>query len=593
MAESPVKDIKGSVSVLVLIDGAEIPKTNFVQSVEVVKEINRIPYAKIALHDGDVGKQSYPISEKMEPGKEIEIKAGQGPGQEKTIFKGIIAELGIKLNQKGESSLVLKCKDKALKLTVGRKNKMFFDKKDSDIISSIVSEAGLSADVEATSATHKKIVRNWCTDWDFILARADINGLVTIVDAGKVVSKKPKYENCGLKISYGNDLVEMNVSIDSTYQLSEVKSFSWSHKDQKIETMSGSKPSVNSQSDLDLGKLSKVIEPKEHLQTVANVTKDMLKPWADAVWQRMALSRVRGTVRFYGSDKAVVGKTVELFGIGKHFTGEGYITRVRHTIVQSQWLTDVELGIPSRTHLEDNLNAQPLPAGGLLPGIHGLQVAIVKKIHDDPDGEGRVLVNIPMIDNMEGPGIWIRMAHPYATKSAGFVFYPEVGDEVVIGFLDNDPAHGILLGSLYCSKASQNLAKDHTPDSKNTHKAISTTEGKLRIEIEDVKKIITLITPKKHKLVMDDDKESITLEDPVNKNKMVFDSKGITITADKDITIKTKANFKLEAMSNIETKSTASTTMKATASMTIEGTAGATFKSPATTTIKGGVVLIN
>lgn len=592
MADTPVKDIKGTVSVLVLVDGAEIPKTNYVQSVEVVKEINRIPYAKIALHDGDVGKQSYPVSEKMEPGKEIEIKAGQGPGQEKTIFKGIIAEIGIRLDQKGESSLVLKCKDKALKLTVGRKNKMFFDKKDSDIISSIVSEGGLSADVEATSATHKKIVRNWCTDWDFILSRADVNGLVTIVDAGKVVSKKPKYENCGLKISYGNDLVEMNVSIDSTYQLSEVKSFSWSHKDQKVETSSGSKPSVNSQSDLDLGKLSKVIEPKEHLQTIANVTPDMLKPWADAIWQRMALSRVRGSVRFYGSDKAVVGKTIELFGIGKHFTGEGYITRVRHTITKSQWLTDVELGIPSRTHLEDNHNAQPLPAGGLLPGIHGLQIGVVKKIHADPDGEFRVLVNLPIIDNMEGPGIWVRMAHYYATKSAGFVFYPEIADEVVVGFLDADPTHGVILGSLY-SSSKHPITSMHVPDAPNTYKAISTTEGNLKIEIEDVKKIITIITPKKHKLVMDDDKESITLEDPVNKNKMVFDSKGITITAEKDITMKTNANFKLEALSNIETKSTASTTMKATASMTIEGTAGATFKSPATTTIKGGVVLIN
>jgi Rhs element Vgr protein len=610
MADSPIKSMQGALSVIITFDGTELPKTNFIRSVEIIKEINRIPYATIAIQDGDPSKQIYEESEKamFKPGAAVEIKIGYGPGKEKSVFKGLVAEIGVKLSTFGGTNLIVRCKDKAMKMTIGRKNKMYFKKKDSDIISAIVGDDGLSADVTATSFQHKKIVQHSCSNWDFVLARADINGLVTIVEDGKLAVKKPAFDPTNVLISLGKDLVDMNLTLDSTYQTTEAVAQSWNHTTGKLDEGKGAKPTVNKQGDLDTGALGSVNSGKDLLQTNADVAADALKPWADAVWQRRSLSRIRGSISFYGIDTAVVGKTIELFGIGKRFTGQGYISKVRHTVSDAKWITEVELGLPPRMYLEENRDAQPLPAGGMLPGIFGLQIGIVKQIHKDPDGEFRVLVNIPVIDKLEGEGIWVRKAHYYATKDAGFVFYPEVDDEVVIGFLDADPAHGIILGSLY-SSSKHKLASAHEPDDKNTYKAISTTQGKLRIEIEDVKKIITIITPKKHTLVFDDDKDSITLEDPVNKNKMVFDSKGILIEAQADITVKTKANFILEATQDIKTKSTANTKMeatanfeiKATAQMKAEGTAGIELKSAAMaklegsamTQVKGGVVMIN
>lgn len=610
MADSPIKAIVGNLSVIVSIGGKEVPKSQHLRSLEIVKEINRIPYAIITIHDGIPSTQTFEYSEtaNYEPGKDVEIKLGHGPGKEQSVFKGIVMEIGVRVNNLQGTSLVLKCKDKTVGMTVGRKNKMFFDKKDSDIISAVTSEAGFSATADATDATHKKIVQHSCTDWDFVLTRADINGLVTIVEDGKLSCKKPAFDPSNVLISFGKDLIETNLTCDATYQLKEANAQSWNHTAFKLDEGKGTKPTTNKQGDLDSAKLSKVSNPIDLLQTSADVSADALKPWANAVWQRRALSRIRGTISFPGSDKAVVGKTIELFGIGKRFTGEGYISKVRHIVRNTTWVTEVELGLPARMYLDDNRDALPLPAGGMLPGIYGLQIGVVKQIHEDPDGEFRVLVNLPIIDKMEGEGIWVRKAHYYATKDAGFVFYPEVGDEVVVGFLDADPAHGVILGSLY-SSSEHKLASAHAPDDKNTFKAISTTGGDLRIEIEDVKKIITIITPKKHTLVFDDDKDSITLEDPVNKNKMVFDSKGILLDAQGDITVKTKANFILEATQDIKTKSTANTKMeatanfeiKATAQMKAEGTAGIELKSAAMaklegsamTQVKGGVVMIN
>jgi Rhs element Vgr protein len=599
MADSPIKGMdKGYLSVLVLVAGKEIPKTLFLVSVEVVKEINKIPYAKLVLHDGDTREQKFTTSEdpNFEPGKEVEIKAGYGPGLEATIFKGVIVEHGIRHSAYSGSSLVLKLKDKALKLTVGRKNKVYLDKKDSDIISEAVQESGLTADVEATTAKHKKLIQYFSTNWDFIQSRADVNGLVTIINDGKISIKKPTVSaKSELIISYGKDLVEMDLNIDSTYQYTEIKSSHWDHAKQALEKTDGKKPTVNSHGALNSGKIGKVIGGKTMVITSPEVTKDVIQAWADSLYQRGHLSRVRGTIKFYGSTKAEVGKTIELFGLGKNFVGDGYVSSVRHTIERGQWMTEVGLGLDPQPYMEANLTASSLPAGGVLPAIHGLHHGVVKAIKADPDGEFRVQINIPIIDNMEGAGVWARMSHYYATEDCGFVFYPEVGDEVIVGFFNNDPSYPVIMGSLYSSKRKITTAEKHEPADPNQFKAISLQKGKMRLEFDDKDCIIKLITPEKNTIIIDDKEKMITIEDVSNKNKIILSKDGILLDSGKDIIMKAKSNIKMEATSNIETKSTADTKIEATGNFSFKGMAvkgeGSTtleLKGSATAKLEGG-----
>jgi len=614
MADSPVKGMGGGyLSVLVLIGGKEIPKTLFLVSIDILKEVNKIPYAKVVLHDGDTRTQKFAVSEdaNFEPGKEVEIKAGHGPGKEVTIYKGVIVEHGIRHSAYGGSALVLKCKDKALKLTVGRKNKVFFEKKDSDIISELVGDDGLSADVEATTATHKKLIQYFSTNWDFIQARADANGLVTIINDGKISIKKPTVSaKSELLISYGKDLVEMDLNIDSTYQYTEIKAAHWDHAKQALEKTDGKKPTVNSHGALDSGKIGKVIEPKTTVFTSPEVTKDVIQAWADSVYQRGHLSRVRGTIKFYGSAKAEVGKTIELFGLGKNFVGDGYVSSVRHTIEQGQWMTEVGLGLDAESYMQANPGANSLPAGGTLPGIFGLHHGIVKQIKEDPDGEYRVLINIPIIDSMEGEGVWARMSHYYATEDCGFVFYPEVADEVIVGFFNNDPTYPVILGSMYSSKRKITTAEAHDPADPNKFKAISINKGKTRIEFADDpgKNIVKIITEDKMIIELNDDADTITIEDPINKNKMIMDSAGILFDTAGDFVVKAKGNITMEAKGNIGTKSTGDTKMEATGNfqfkgmavkgegsttLELKGSASAKLEGGGMCEIKGGLVKIN
>ena len=148
MADSPTKNLQsGVVTVEISIDGTVLPEEMMLQDLVVVKEVNKIPYAKIVILDGEISDQtSFPKSEEamFEPGGEVEIKLSHDPSATlETVYKGILVEHGIRLTKYSGSNLILTCRDEALALTVGRKNKIFYEQKDSDIISDIISESGI------------------------------------------------------------------------------------------------------------------------------------------------------------------------------------------------------------------------------------------------------------------------------------------------------------------------------------------------------------------------------------------------------------------------------------------------------------------
>lgn len=69
------------------------------------------------------------------------------------------------------------------------------------------------------------------------------------------------------------------------------------------------------------------------------------------------------------------------------------------------------------------------------------------QLGNDPNGEDRILVKVPTLDS-QSQGIWTRIATLDAGNNRGSFFRPEIGDEVVLGFLNDDPRDAIVLGML-------------------------------------------------------------------------------------------------------------------------------------------------
>lgn len=146
--------------VTVKVGGEEVSRKCQLLSMSVTKTVNRISSARLAYLDGSASASDFPLSNTATfvPGQEIEILAGPN-GNQASLFKGVIVRQALKVRERGSTQLIVECRHKAYKLTVGRKSAYYFDQSDSDIISSLLGDAGVGADVESTSVTHPQQVQ--------------------------------------------------------------------------------------------------------------------------------------------------------------------------------------------------------------------------------------------------------------------------------------------------------------------------------------------------------------------------------------------------------------------------------------------------
>lgn len=533
----------GLISFSIKVDGSSIPDELQVYSIELESAVSCIPTARITLLDGDPSKQTFAASSTNTflPGKKLSVEAGYD-NTNKEIFEGMITRQSIEVNRNGGSSLTVECRDPAVKMIVGRQSQTFFKKKDSDVISSIIkNHSGLSADVTSTAYEWPELVQNYATDWDFILSRAEANGLIVTVANGKISVTKPDADTSSvLTVTYGDNLYEIQADLDAISQLKSVQSEAWDIKSQKLVTgkASNTRPGPGN---IPSRKLSEVVKLKDfQLKSAGLLERDTLNQWAQAQMIKSEYAKIQGTVRIQGNNLVVPGKYITLEGLGDRFNGDHLISSVTHNISAGNWMTRVGFGLSPLWFTEEPDVMAP-SAAGLLPGVRGLTTGVVKKIDEDPGNQYRIKVAIPLFGDEQG--FWARMGTFYATGGAGAFFLPEIDDEVIIGFLNEDPRFPIILGSLY-SNSKHKPFKGLDPEAKNPLKAIVSKSG-IQVEFDDDQKVLTLITPSKNEVRLSDKDKQILIKDQ-NNNMVIMASSGITMESPKDITIKSNSKVNIQ-----------------------------------------------
>ncbi len=596
MANSPLADSDGVVSITILCDGTALATTTEIVSIDIQFNINRISTATLVLNDGDMPNATFPLSETetFKPGAAVVIQLGYDQ-QVTTVFSGVIIKHSIKISGDNNARLIIECKDKALAMTVGRKNANYIDKKDSDIITALIGTyAGLTADVTATTTTHKELVQFYCSDWDFMIARAEANGMLVNLDAGTVSVKAPAVSGSPvLSLTYGIDIIDFSADLDARHQFQKVSGNAWDLATLALQQSEAASATLNEQGNITSATLASVLGLSEfRLHSAVPLESEFLTSWAKAQQVKSGLARIRGHVSFQGSALAKPGTLIELAGVGARFNGNIFVSGVNHSVIDGNWITRVEFGMSPNWFTESTEVIAP-PASGITAGISGLHIGVVKKLDADPESQHRVQVSIPEL-SATTDGFWARLANFYSSNSFGAFFIPEIGDEVVLGFFNDDPSHPVILGSLYSSKN----VPPYSLAAENNTKAI-VTRTKMKMEFDEDKKIITIITPGANKIVISDDGKSILLQDQ-NSNKVTLDSAGITLDSPKDITLTAKGKIVMTATQNIEAtaqmdiKQTGlNITSTANVGFTAKGSATAEVSAAGTTTIKGAMVMIN
>ncbi|MFT6777228.1 MAG: Rhs element Vgr protein [Paraglaciecola sp.] len=596
MADSPLKNSDGVATFTIKIAGAPINSEYQVVSIEVNKQINRIPTATFELLDGSPATGEFPISDEndFKPGNEVIISAGYD-STESQIFRGIIIRHGISISGESGAKLIIECKDKAIGMTIARHSNNYVKQKDSEIITTLINNcSGVTADVATTTTTFEELVQFNCTDWDFILARAEANGLVICIDDNTLTIKEPQTSSSAvLTLTYGNDLIEFTADIDARYQFKSVKGISWDISTQTAVFEQVAAKTMNAQGDLKSVELADTLALADYrMQTGTALEKTALKDWATGQQVKSALARIRGQMKFQGNASAKVGCIIEVVGVGNRFSGDLYISGVKQTIGEGQWFTETTFGLSPSWSAEHRDLAAP-PAAGLMPGVEGLQIGVVMKLDGDPNEQNRIQVSVPVMQ-AQTEGVWARLATYYASSDFGHFFIPEIGDEVVLGYFNNDPCEPVILGSMYSSKNNPAYALS----AENNLKAI-VTKSKLKIEFNEEDKVITVITPSNNKIILSDKDKSILLQDQ-NDNKVELGTGGITLDSPKDITISAKGKISIDAVGAVSISSKAdvkgeglNVNLTAKVGFVAKGSATAELSASGQTTVKGAMVMIN
>jgi phage baseplate assembly protein gpV/phage protein D len=157
---------------------------------------------------------------------------------------------------------------------------------------------------------------------------------------------------------------------------------------------------------------------------------------AEALAQGALDRRIAGEVALGGvadGDPALhPGARVSIAGLDPEHDGTYVLTAVTHHL-------DAQRGFTSRFTSEP-----PVPR----PRMHGTGAAlgVVCRI-DDPEKIGRVQVALPGLGGLESD--WLEVLSVGAGAGKGLMALPDVGDQVLVLAIDDDPGRGVVIGGLY------------------------------------------------------------------------------------------------------------------------------------------------
>lgn len=447
-APSPTDGAGGLTTFAITANGAPLPDSFQVMSIEVWHELDRLPKVRLIIADGSPADQTFPISESstLIPGVALTVALGYDYGVT-TVFSGVIHRQGLEIAADGVSRLVVEATDRAMVMTLTRGNAVFQNMTDSAICQALIGAAGLTAKVESTAVTHEAIVQYDASAWDLLVMRAQASGMGVSVDGGVVTVAAPNTAAAPvLALTYGQSILDLRIEMDASTQIaaSAVETVAWDPVSQTLAAGATPVSSIQTPGNLSSTTLAQVFAVAPVLQqTGGDLTIDELSAWGDAKLQRGQLSKIRGQIRFQGNALAKVGCMVSLDGLGARFDGAAYVSAVRHSLGEGLWTTTVEVGRDAAWFAATAPRIAAPGAAGLLPPVAGLQSGTVRQVDGDPQGDYRVLVQVPLLQSNDG--IWARLG-PFAAAGDA---WPKVGDEVVLGFLNNDPRYPVILGSLY------------------------------------------------------------------------------------------------------------------------------------------------
>jgi uncharacterized protein involved in type VI secretion and phage assembly len=537
-----------------------------------------------------------------------------------TVLKGEVTAIEVNFMSNSEAPIIIRGYDVSHRLHRGRKIRSFQSVTDSDMVSTIISEVGItSGTVTTTSTTYDYVFQENQTNMEFLRERAARNGFELFIQDGKLYFRAPT-AGTTLNLTWLTDLSSFRVRVSSADQVSSVEVRGWDYVNKAaiVSSITAASTVQTSNEHGDGVDQSSSFSGKPSSPTMTIVDQFVTsssdaEAIAQALMDELGGEFIHADAKAEGNPLIRVGKVVDLSGMGK-YNGSYYITEARHFYIGSIYTT--EFGV--RGLRSGDLISTIAPQTRLKPG----QTMLVGIVTDnkDTDNLGRVKVKFPTLTE-EHTSTWARVVSLGAGASRGFDWLPEIEDEVLVAFEHGDIHRPYVIGNVWNGSDApptettesvgdegvrlrtlktrlghilQFVEEDKGESKQGVY--LTTVDGHM-LHLDDSTKFIKAETAGGHKIFMDDDGKKIEITSS-GGHKICLDDNStakIDITSTGDINITAASGNKISlSAKDIELSATSTLVAKvsnnkvdiSTSAITAEGT-NATLKATAAAKVEG------
>ncbi|CAE6749152.1 hypothetical protein R69927_02081 [Paraburkholderia domus] len=473
--------------------------------VETHHKVNGIPTAKITLSvPGDALETLSSCDEDIdlcEPGRAAAIFLLE-KGGETCVFRGAIVQQSLKMRRdRVELTLTLRHRLQALVNT--HRSQVFEQQNDAAIVGRLLLEQEIPLlAVTGMSTLFDQLVQFRCSDWTFLRSRLDANGVWLLPTPEGVTIMRPTLsaipEHTFRQHAHSVDedpLIEEGVwSFSEQYQPSELTVATWDDKAQVNQTALASLTALGTQAfNATPGAPLNATPWEFNYSTPLGL--DVATKLATSLLMNLQAAGAEGEFLVEGGANYRLGQTLAIEDYGRSFDGNGIITGIRHRVSKEEgWRTIVSLGKDDVVRDMTNVTR-----------ASGLHIGVIAPFAEDISGMNRLRIRVPVLGDRNNV-LWARFASPYASQMSGFCFYPETGDEVVVGFIDEDPSCPVILGAMHNPVNRAPVP----PSLENTNKTLIINKGGQQFQLSfDMLLGSVELSSADNKLVL---QEGVTLE---------------------------------------------------------------------------------
>ena len=424
-------------------------------------------------------------------GESIVVKAANTP-----IFVGVVTNVQLHREGSDFGCIIVSGYSATYRMETAHSCFSWNDRTIGDVVKKLCEQAKVQLELNpAFKETKDFICQYEESDFDFIRRLAHQYQEWMYFDGTKLIFGKPRKLADPIRLEYGTTLSSLDIGLQTLARSEQVFSYH-SGADREMQRMTpdlayGHDKLAGEAFRASLGMFSK--PARQHaLPRISNETElvnymgrkqaaETAETHYITAESQVPTLRVGSVISLYSSFLERVGN------LSEESLGNFIIIEITHEVSQGSYYKNRFKAIPA------TIKAMPSPKVRM--PLAETQMATVLS-NADPEGKGRVRVRMNwQTDGMQTS--WVRVMTPDGGSSSdvksnrGFVFIPEVGDQVLLGFRHGDPARPYVMGSLFNGTTGRgglegNHMKSLTTRSGHTIK-LNDSLSSLGITIKDIK----------------------------------------------------------------------------------------------------------